>query len=150
MSAPWFILPEHLSPSVSTDCSGPTKEGHSPACRVSSRRGCPGDLCMTPRTCCLSVLAHGVPVCPKGRIDSFSDQRLKVGWPPAQRSPTLVESLCRDNILCTVSKITPCFSQKRSLQRTQVPSHCNAVASVTPSRRWNSLLQPELDRSHVN
>ncbi len=27
------------------------------------------DLCITPRTCCLSVLAHGVPLCPAGRID---------------------------------------------------------------------------------
>ncbi len=55
MSAPWFILP--------------TQEGCSPACRVASRRGRPGDLCMTPRTCCPSILAHGVPECLAGRID---------------------------------------------------------------------------------
>ncbi len=61
--------PAHVSPSVSADWSEPTQEGHSPACRVASRRGRPGDLGITPRTCCLSVLAHGVPVCPAGRID---------------------------------------------------------------------------------
>ncbi len=43
--------PAHASPSVSADCSEPTQECRSPACRVASRRGCPGDLCMTPRTC---------------------------------------------------------------------------------------------------
>ncbi len=59
----------HASPSASADCSGPTQEGCSPACRVTSRWGCPGELCMTPRTCCLSILAHGVPIWPVGRID---------------------------------------------------------------------------------
>ncbi len=52
------FCPAHASPSVSADCSGPTQKGCSPACRVAPRRGCPGDLCMTSRTCCLSVLAR--------------------------------------------------------------------------------------------
>ncbi len=54
MSAPWFILPGTCV-AFSADCSEPTQEGRSPACRVASRRGRPGDLCMTPRTCCLCV-----------------------------------------------------------------------------------------------
>ncbi len=36
---------------------------------VALRQGRPGDLCMTPRTCCMSVLAHGVLECPAGKID---------------------------------------------------------------------------------
>ncbi len=61
--------PAHVSPSVSADCSEPTQEGSLPACRVALRRGRPGDLCMTPRTYCMSILAHGVTECPAGRID---------------------------------------------------------------------------------
>ncbi len=83
--------PAHASPSVSADCSGPTQEGCSPACRVASRRSRPGDLCMTPRTGCLSVLAHGVPICPAVRIDnSFSDQRPKVSLPSHSAPQTLL------------------------------------------------------------
>ncbi len=52
------FCPAHALPSVSADRFGPTQEGRLPACRVASRRGRPGDLCMTPWTCCLSVLAR--------------------------------------------------------------------------------------------
>ncbi len=54
VSAPWFILPGTCKPFSER--------------RVASRPGRPGDLAMTPQTCCLSVLAHGVPECPAGRI----------------------------------------------------------------------------------
>ncbi len=126
--------PAHASPSVSADCSEPTQEGRSPACRVASRWGRPSDLCMTPRTCFLSLLAHGVPVCPAGRIDrpgtllgflgswcagptpSWTRDR-KVGLPShSAPQPLLEASVVTTFLLCTVSKITPCFRQKRSLQ----------------------------------
>ncbi len=63
------FCPAHASPSVSADCSESTQEGCSPACRVALRRGRPSDLCMTLRTCYLSVLAHDVSECTAGRID---------------------------------------------------------------------------------
>ncbi len=63
------LCPAHASPSVSANWSEPKEEGCLPACRGASRRGRAGDLCMTPRSCCLSVPAHGVPLCPAGRIN---------------------------------------------------------------------------------
>ncbi len=63
------FCPAHASPSVRADCSEPTQEGRSQPCSITSKRGRPGDLCMTPRICCLSVLVHGVPVFLAGRID---------------------------------------------------------------------------------
>ncbi|MGL4668104.1 MAG: hypothetical protein ACRCWR_09260 [Saezia sp.] len=50
-------------------------------------------------------------------------------------------------LLFAVSKITPCFSQKGSLQRARADTQ--ARVTVTPSRGWNPLLEPELDGSHV-
>ncbi len=38
-----YFARHNVSPSASADCSGPTQEGRSPACRVASRRGRPGD-----------------------------------------------------------------------------------------------------------
>ncbi len=119
--------------------------------RAESLRGNPGDLCMTPRSCCMSVLAHGVPECPSWRIDrpdtllaflgSWSAGQTSL-WAEgrfalAQRSPTLVGSVCRDNI--------PTTGQGWYTGQ----SHRYAVASVMPSRGWNPLLQPELDELHV-
>ncbi len=131
--------PAHASPSVSADCSEPTQECRSPACRVASRRGCPGDLCMTPRTCCLSVLAHGVPVCPAGRIDrpdSFSDQKQKVGLPShSAPQPWLEASVMTTILLCAMSNITLCFSQKRSLQWARADTQ--ARVTVSRWRPWH-------------
>ncbi len=67
MSAPWFILPGTCI--AFSERRLFTQEGCSPACRVALRRGRPSDLCMTLRTCYLSVLAHDVSECTAGRID---------------------------------------------------------------------------------
>ncbi len=61
MSAPWFILHGTCVAFSEMQIVLSHTKGHSPACRVASKQGRPGDLCMTPRICCLSVLAHGVP-----------------------------------------------------------------------------------------
>ncbi len=107
--------PAHASPSVSADRSEPTQEGRSPPCRVASRRGLPGDLCMTPQTCCLSVLAHGVPVCPAGRID---------------RSDTLLDFL---DCWCA-GPSPPRIKERRSVcLRTALPSPCWKRLSWQPS-----------------
>ncbi len=94
---------------------------------------------MTPRTCCLSVLAHGVPVCPAGRIDrpdSFSDQKPKVGLPShSAPQPWLEASIMTTILLCAVSNITPCFSQKRSLQWARADTQ--ARVTVSRWRPWH-------------
>ncbi len=127
------FCPAHALPSVSADCSEHTQEGCLPACRVTSRRGHPGDLCMTPRTCCLSVLAHSIPLCPAGRIDRPDTLLAYLGsWcagPTPLRSKdwrsvcprTALPNPCWKHLswqpsFCAVSKITACFSQKGSLQ----------------------------------
>ncbi len=97
----------HASPLVSADCSEPTQEGRSPACRVASRRGHPGDLCMKPRTCCLNVLAHGVPVCLAGRIDRPGTLLAFLGsWSPTPPRTKDRRSVC----LCTVLP-NPCWKR---------------------------------------
>ncbi len=51
------------------------------------------------------------------RLDSSSDQRLKVGLPlHSAPQPLLEASVMTTFLLCAMSKITPCFSQRRSLQ----------------------------------
>ncbi len=111
---------------MSADCSEPTQEGRLPAYIIASRRGRPGDLLMTPRTCCLSVLAHGVMSGRKNwqawhtasisrqlmcRSDSSSDHRPKVGLPShSAPQPLLEASVLTTFLLCSVSRITPCFS----------------------------------------
>ncbi len=165
------FCPAHASPSVSADCSEPTQEGRSSACRVASRRGRPGDLCMSPRTCCLNVLAHGVPECLAGRIDRpdtlrafpgswcagltpLREHRPKVGLPShSAPQPLLETSVVTTFLLCAVSRITPRFSQKGSLQRARADTQ--VWVTVTRWRPWsqaadgNPLLQPELDGPHV-
>ncbi len=80
---------------------------------------------------------------------SSSDKRTKVGLPShSAPQPLLEASVMTTFLLCAVSKITPCFSQRRSLQR----SRADTQAQVTVTRwrpRWRPLLQPELDGSHV-
>ncbi len=51
------------------------------------------------------------------RPDSSSDQRPKVGLPSHSAPQTLLEvSVVTTFLLCAVSKIIPCFNQRRSLQ----------------------------------
>ncbi len=77
------------------------------------------------------ILAHGVPVYPAGIIDSFSDQRPKVSLPShSAPQPLLEASVMTTFLLCAVSKITPCFSQRRSLQR----ARADTQARVTVTR----------------
>ncbi len=146
------FCPAHASPSVSADCSEPTQEGCSPACSVASRRGRPGDLCMTPQTCCLSILAHGVPECLAGRIDrpdtllAFlgswcagpTPLRTKGRWSVCPRiappQPLLEASVATTFLLFTVSRITPRFSQKGSLQRARADTQ--VWVTVTRWRPW--------------
>ncbi len=67
------------------------------------------------------------------RPDSFSDQRPKVGLPShSAPQPLLEASVMTTFLLCAVSKITHCFSQKRSLPRARADTH----ARVTVTRPW--------------
>ncbi len=66
------------------------------------------------------------------RPDSSSDQRPKVGLPShSTPQPLLEASVMTTFLLCAVSKITPCFSQRRSLQRARADTQ--AQVNVT---RW--------------
>ncbi len=140
------FCPAHASPSVSTDCSEPTQEGRLPAYTVVSRRGRPADLCMTPWTCCLSVLAHvGCPwmsgrknwqawptvsisrqlMC---RPDSSSDYRPKVSLPSHSAPQPLSEASVVTTFLpCAVSRITPRFSQKGYLQQARADTQARVT-----------------------
>ncbi len=104
------------------------------------------DLCMTPQTCSLSILAHGLPVCPAGRIDwpstasisrqlmyrpdSFSDQN------PCWRCLSWQPSFCEP---CLRSRLA---LARRGLSNGPGPSHRYAVAFVTPSRGYNCFFFP--------
>ncbi len=116
------------------------------------------DLCMTPQTCCLSVLTHGVPLCLAGRIDSSwcagptrtKDRRSvclrtalsKHCWKRLSWQP----SFCAPCLRSCLALIMPCFSLPTGQGWYTGLSHCYAVASVTP---WNPLLQLELDGAHA-
>ncbi len=130
MSAPWFILPgKCVAFSEHRLVWAHTKKLFASMQSRSETR--PSWWFMTPRTCCLNVLAHGVPVCPAGRIvqhtasisrqlmcrpDSSSDQRPKVSLPSHSAPQPLLEAYVMTTfLLCAVYKITPCFSQRRSL-----------------------------------
>ncbi len=84
------------------------------------------------------------------RPDSFSDQRPKVGLPShSAPQPLLEASVMKNFLLCTVSKITPCFRQRRSLQRARADKQAR-VTITQLERGWNPLLQPEMDMNgHV-
>ncbi len=67
------------------------------------------------------------------RPDSSSDHRPKVGLPShSAPQPLLEASVVTTFLLCAVSRITPCFSQKGSLQRARVDTQ----ARVTAWRPW--------------
>ncbi len=70
-----------------------------------------------------------------------------------RHSPTLVGSVCRDNL-----PSVPCIGSRLALARRgpsngpeliHRPESPLRVASVMPSCGWNPLLQPELDGSHA-
>ncbi len=127
------FCPAHALPSVSADWSEPTQEGNSPACRGASRRGLwfmyyTTDL-LSERTSTWCPLMSGRKnwqawhtasisrqlMC---RPDSSSDQRPKVGLPShSAPQPLLEASVVTTFLLCAVSRITPYFSQRRSLQK---------------------------------
>ncbi len=116
-----------------------------------------------PRTCCLSVLAHGVPLCPAGRIDMHGTLLAFLGSWCAGPTPlrtkdrrsvcphTVLPNPCWKRLSWQPSFCAPCEVEVPSTGQGWYtgPAHRYAVASVTPSRSWNTLLQPELDRSHV-
>ncbi len=129
------VCPAHALPSASADCSVPTQEGRSPACRVTSRRDRPGVLCMTPQTCLSERTSTWCPrmsgrknwqawhtasiskqlMC---RVDSSSAHRSKVGLPlHSAPQPLLEASVVTTFLLCAVSRVTPCFSQRGFFQR---------------------------------
>ncbi len=138
-----LFCPAHVSPSVSADCSEPTQEGRSPACRVASRRGRPGDLCMTPRICCLSILAHGVPKCPAGKIDRPDTLLAFLGsW---CAGPTPLRTIDRRSVCPRTALPKPCW-KRLSWQ----PSFCAlclgsrlALARRGPSNRPGLIHRPE-------
>ncbi len=69
------------------------------------------------------------------RHDSFSDQWPKVGLPSLSAPQPLLEaSVVTTFLLCAVSKVTPYFSQKRSLQRTRADTQ--ARVTVMWWRPW--------------
>ncbi len=69
------------------------------------------------------------------RPDSSSDQRPKVGLPShSAPQPLLEASVVTTFLLCAVSKITPCFSQRGSLQ--QVRADTQARVTVMWWRPW--------------
>ncbi len=89
-------------PSVSADCSEPTQEGRSPACRVASRWGRPWWFMYDT----MDLLCERTSTwCPRmsGRKNLLLLRLLlrpkTEGWFVfAQRSPTLVRSICYDNL----------------------------------------------------
>ncbi len=135
--------PAHALPSVSADCSEPTQEGRSPACRVASRRGRPGDLCMTPRICCLSVLARGFPECLAGRIDRPDTLLALLGsW---CAGPTPLRTIGR-RLVCPRTALPNAFWKRLSWQ----PSFCApclgsllALARRDPSNGPGLIHRPE-------
>ncbi len=61
------------------------------------------------------------------RPDSSSDHRPKVGLPShSAPQPLLEASVVTTFLLCTVSRITPYFSQKRSLQRARADTQAES------------------------
>ncbi len=69
------------------------------------------------------------------RPDSSLDQRPKVGLPShSAPQPLLEASVVTTFLLCAVSKITPCFSQRRSLQRARADTQ--AWVTIMQWRPW--------------
>ncbi len=93
------------------------------------------------------------------RTDSFLDQRPKVSLSShSAPQPLLEASVVTTFLLWAMSKITPCFSQRRSLQGVRVDTQTRVTfMRWRPSRQAvdrNTLLQPELhqpelDTSHM-
>ncbi len=99
--------------------------------------------------------------CLKSEMDTplvhAQDHRTKVGLPSHSTlpKPLLEASVMTD---CAPSFCALCLGSCLALVRRgpsngpgliHSPSHRYAVASVTPGRGWNPLLQPELDGLHV-
>ncbi len=73
------------------------------------------------------------------RSDSSSDQRQKVGLPlHSAPQPLLEASVMTTFLLCAVSKITPCFSQRRSLHwaRADTQARVTITRCVRDAKPW--------------
>ncbi len=174
MSASWFILPgtcvafserklfwAHTRMSFNSMQSWSMESLRDEAALV---------IYLTPRTCCLSVLAHGVRVCPAGRVDRPDTLLAFLGSLCAGPIPLRTidrRSVCPRTALPNPwwkrlswqpSFCAPCLESCLALARGfpptgqgwyTDPSHHYAVVSVTPSHGCNSLFQPELDGSHM-
>ncbi len=112
----------------------PTQEGRSPACRVASRWGRPGYLCMTPQTCCLSVLAH---VCPAGRIDRPGTLLAFLGSWCACPTPSLTKD--RRSVCPRTTLPNPCWKRLSWQPSFCAPCVRSRPASVSPmGQGWNT------------
>ncbi len=104
MSAPWFILPGTCV--VFSECRLFWAHTRRLFAIVQIRFETRPPWCMTPRTCCLSTPAHGVPVCPAGRID---------------RPDTLAEFL---DSWCAGPTPFRTKDRRSVCTRTALPNHC--------------------------
>ncbi len=174
MSASWFILPgtcvafserklfwAHTRMSFNSMQSWSMESLRDEAALV---------IYLIPRTCCPSVLAHGVRVCPAGRVDRPDTLLAFLGSLCAGPIPLQTidrRSVCPRTALPNPywkrlswqpSFCAPCLESCLALARggssnrpglIHRPESLLRGASVTPSHGCNSLFQPELDGLHM-
>ncbi len=95
------------------------------------------DLCMTPQTCCLSVLTHGVPLCPAGRIDSSwcaGPTRTKDRRSVCLR--TALSNHCWKRLSWQPSFCAPCLRSRLALAFLRARADTQAWVTVTRWHPW--------------
>ncbi len=111
MSAPWFILTGICIAFIERRLVwAHTRRSFASVQRRFETR--PPWWFLTPRTCCLSILAHGVPVCPAGRIDRHDTLLAFLGSWCAGPTPLRAKDTARaQRTVCPRTAHNPCWKR---------------------------------------